>query len=332
MASSESILVVGELAQGKPSTVTRELLAAARKLAQGMGASVSVVFCAEKAGQDVGEAIAAGANRVYTVEHALLTDGHPEAHLAALEKVVKQLTPTVVLLGRTPLGRDVAPRLAFRLDVGLAQDCMALEWDAAQAGLVAHRPVYGGVSTAKVLLRTRPCLVTVRPKVFEPLSLDSPPQGEVASLKIDLDTSVCVTTLVERVHEHAAGVRLEDARVVVGVGRGIGGPGPVKQAEELAGLLRGAVGASRAVCDAGWLPFPYQVGLTGKTITADLYIAIAISGASQHMAGVATVKNIVAINKDSEANIFKEARYGVVGDWTKVLPSFIETVRELVKS
>jgi electron transfer flavoprotein alpha subunit len=148
----------------------------------------------------------------------------------------------------------------------------------------------------------------------------------------NLAPTVIKARLVETVKGESEGVRLEDAHVVVSGGRGLGGPEPFQQLEDLARLLHGAVGASRAVCDAGWLPHSYQVGLTGKTITPDLYITVAISGASQHMAGCSASKHIVAINKDADANIFKSSSFGVVGDWNKVLPSFIEAVRELVKS
>ena len=149
------------------------------------------------------------------------------------------------------------------------------------------------------------------------------------SFPVELDGSQALTQVVEVVKEEAAGVKLEDARVVVSGGRGLGGPEPFAGLEGLARLLGGAVGASRAAVDSGWVPAAYQVGLTGKTITPDLYITVAISGASQHMAGCSGAKVIVAINKDAEANIFKEARYGVVGDWERVIPALTEAVREL---
>ena len=148
-------------------------------------------------------------------------------------------------------------------------------------------------------------------------------------LSVDTAGAVRVRSL-ERVEQAAEGIRLEDARVVVSGGRGLGGPEPFKQLDELAALLGGTVGASRAACDAGWVPSSYQVGLTGKTVTPELYIAVGISGASQHMAGCSNARAIVAINKDEGANIFKEARFGVAGDWQKVLPAFIEQLHELL--
>ena len=169
-------------------------------------------------------------------------------------------------------------------------------------------------------------------KTIEPLPEDKKRSGEVEIIELTLDETRIKTALVETVVQEAEGIKLEDASVIIGGGRGLGGPEPFDQLEELAKLFNGAVGASRAVCDAGWLDHAFQIGLTGKTVTPDLYIMVGISGASQHMAGCSASKTIVAINKDGDANIFKEARYGVVGDWEKVLPSFTSTVEDLMKS
>ena len=177
-----------------------------------------------------------------------------------------------------------------------------------------------------------PQIAAIRPKTYEPLDPDAGRSGQVVAFPVDIDASAAKTRVVDVVKEEAEGIKLEDARIVVSGGRGLGGPEPFSQLEELAGLLGGAVGASRAAVDSGWVPANYQVGLTGKTITPDLYITVAISGASQHMAGCSGSKAIVAINKDADANIFKEARYGVVGDWEKVIPALTETVRELTQS
>jgi len=167
--------------------------------------------------------------------------------------------------------------------------------------------------------------------VYEPLDADASRRGQVVSFPVELDASQALTTLVNTVKEEAQGIKLEDARIVVSGGRGLGGPEPFQDLEALAKLLGAGLGASRAAVDSGWVPASYQVGLTGKTITPDLYITVAISGASQHMAGCSGAKVIVAINKDVEANIFKEARYGVVGDWQKILPALTETIRELTQ-
>jgi len=163
-----------------------------------------------------------------------------------------------------------------------------------------------------------------------PLARDDSRKGEVITIEAGLDPSAIRTKVLEKVKEEVEGVKLEDAAVVISGGRGIGGPEGFEQLEELAKLLKGAVGASRPVCDNEWMSDKSQVGLTGKIVTPDLYIAVGISGASQHMAGCSGAKTIVALNKDAEANIFKMAHYGVVGDWKKTFPAFAEKIKELV--
>ena len=326
------VLVIGELNGDALQSITGELLAAGRRIADVTGENVGVALLngGDTAGQ---EAVSLGADNAYLVQDEVLAEMQLDAQVAALEKVCGEVHPSVVLIGRTLAGRDVGPRLAFRLGVGLAQDCLQVEADANSGRVVAVRPVYGGNALAKVTFPdANPQMVVMRAKAYEPLDADDSRAGEVSIINPGLDSSVVKARLVETVSQAAEGVRLEDANIVVGGGRGLGGPEPFDQLEDLARLLGGAVGASRAVCDAGWLDHSYQVGLTGKTITPDLYITVGISGASQHMAGCSASKNIIAINRDADANIFKSASFGVVGDWKNVLPSFIETVRELVNS
>ena len=326
------VLVIGEMNGDALQSITGELLAAGRGIADVTGENVGVALLngGDTAGQ---EAISLGADHAYLVQDEVLAEMQLDAQVAALEKVCAEVQPSVVLIGRTLAGRDVGPRLAFRLGVGLAQDCLQVDADANSGRIVAVRPVYGGNALAKVTFpEANPQMVVMRAKGYEPLDADDSRSGEVSIINPGLDASVVKARLVETVTQAAEGVRLEDANIVVGGGRGLGGPEPFDQLEDLARLLGGAVGASRAVCDAGWLDHSYQVGLTGKTITPDLYITVGISGASQHMAGCSASKNIVAINRDVDANIFKSASFGVVGDWKNVLPSFIETVRELVNS
>ena len=326
------VLVVGEVSGDELHSITGELLAAGRGIGNATGEAVGVALLngSDAAGQ---AAIAQGADTAYLVQDEVLADMQLDAQIAALEKVCNEVQPSTVLIGRTLSGRDVGPRLAFRLGVGLAQDCLQVEADGASGRITAVRPVYGGNALAKVSFPdTNPQMVVLRAKAYEPLDADESRSGEVVVINPGLDASVVKARLVETVTQESEGVRLEDAGIVIGGGRGLGGPEPFDQLEDLAKLLGGAVGASRAVCDAGWLDHSYQVGLTGKTITPDLYITVGISGASQHMAGCSASKNIVAINRDADANIFKSASFGVVGDWKNVLPSFIETVRELVDS
>ncbi len=332
MAEAQGILVLGDVTTGQLSATSQELLAAGRRLASELGQELAIGLFGDSL-EGVGEeAISYGADKVYSVTHPSLASYQVDGYLAAMQTLCEEVNPNIVLLGRTNEGRELAPRLAFRLGVGLAQDCLEVTLDSESKRLLAHRPVYGGSAIAVVSCNYTPQVAAIRPKVYEPLEPDASRQGEVISFPVELDSSVARGRVVDVVMEAAEGVKLEDAKIVVSGGRGLGGPEPFAHLEELAGILSGAVGASRAAVDSGWVPPTYQVGLTGKTITPDLYITVAISGASQHMAGCSGAKVIVAINKDSEANIFKEARYGVVGDWEKILPAFTETVRELIQS
>ena len=332
MADGSGVLVLSEAGGGQLSGTSQEILAAGRKIADDLGEELAIGLLGDTLEGAAQEAISYGADHVYAVTHPLLAQYQVELYLAAMETISREIKPSVILIGRTNEGRELAPRLAFRLGVGLAQDCLEVAIDPANRKLLANRPVYGGNAVAVISCNYSPQIAAVRPKVYEPLEPDSSRQGQVTSFPVDLDDSLARTRVVDVVKEEAVGVKLEDAQIVVSGGRGLGGPEPFKDLEELAKILGGAVGASRAAVDSGWVPPAYQVGLTGKTITPDLYITIAISGASQHMAGCSGAKVIVAINKDPEANIFKEARYGVVGDWEKVLPALTETIRELTQS
>ena len=323
------ILVYGEVANGALHPITGELLSAGR----GLNGDLSVALLGDDLDGASSEAIALGADRVYLVRHPLLSGLPVDALVAAFEQVCRQTGPAVVLVGKTEIGPDLAPRVAFRLGVGLANDCVEVRADSETGRVAATRPVYGGNATATVTFGDAdPQVVVIRGKAYDPLEADSSRTGEVVDVRVDLEPSVIKVRHVDSVRREAAGLRLEDASVVVSGGRGLGGPEPFEALKELAGLLGGAVGASRAVCDAGWMDHSYQVGLTGKTVTPDLYITVGISGASQHMAGCSGAKHIVAINRDPDANIFKEASYGVVGDWKNILKGFIDAVRELQQS
>ena len=326
------VLVVGEIADGHISPTTRELLAAGRQVADDAGVPLAVALAGSTAQEAASGCGAAGADKAYAVQDPLLEDYQIDLHLAALEGVCRQTGPQVVLTARSNIGRELAPRLAARLGVGLAQDCLEVKWDSDGHRLLANRPVFGGNAIAVVACTADPQMACIRPKTYEPLDPDHSRQAEVVPVQVELDASMAKAKVINVVAEESEGVRLEDARIVVSGGRGLGGPEPFTQIEELAGVLSAGVGASRAAVDSGWVPPAWQVGLTGKTITPDLYITVGISGASQHMAGCSGAKVLVAINKDSEANIFKECRYGVVGDWQKVLPAFTEAVRELLES
>jgi len=332
MAEAKGVLVLGELAAGELASVSQELLAAGRKIADDLGEELTMALLGASIEGASQQAISYGADRVFAVTHPLLEQYQVDLYLSALESLCRETSPNILLMARTEEGRELAPRLAFRLGVGLAQDCLEVSVDPSARRLLANRPVYGGNAVAVVSCNFTPQIAAVRPKVYEPLEADTSRQGQIVSFPVELERSQARTQVLQRVEEAATGIKLEDARVVISGGRGLGGPEPFASLEELAKIMGGAVGASRAAVDSGWVPSNYQVGLTGKTITPDLYIMVAISGASQHMAGCSGAKVIVAINKDAEANIFREARYGVVGNWEQVIPAFTEAVRELVQS
>jgi electron transfer flavoprotein alpha subunit len=330
MAEYKGVMTYGEITEGKLAAISTELLGCGRKLADELGQELSAVLVGSDVSSAAQEAIAFGADKVYVVDDPLLKDYQGDSYAAVMEKVVKEVTPQIIILGQTSIGRDLAPRLAFKLETTASMDCVDLAIDPDSKLLLQTRPVYGGNAQATFTGESNPQIVTVRAKAMSPLERDDSRKGEVVNIAAGLDPSAVRTKVVEKVKEEVEGIRLEDAEVVISGGRGIGNAEGFKQLEELAKMLKGAVGATRPPCDNDWVPDSAQIGLTGKIVTPDLYIAIALSGSSQHLSGCSGSKNIVAINKDPEANIFKVAHYGVVGDWKKVIPAFTEKVKELL--
>jgi electron transfer flavoprotein alpha subunit len=320
------ILVVGEVADGELIPLTGEMLGAARRLAGASGHSVASALIGSGVEAKAQETIALGADQAFVVDDAALAEYNSDAYLQAMLKVVETVSPGVILFGQTNLGRDLAPRLAFHLNTGVIMDTVALEMQGDR--LHGTRPAYGGNARAVNVVKGDPQIATVRAKSQDAAAPDASRSGQVTKVDAAIDQSKLRIKVTARKGIEAEGVRLEDADVVVSGGRGLGGPEHFDVIEQLANALGGAVGASRAVCDLGWRPVSDQVGLTGKVVSPDLYIAIAISGASQHMAGCSGSKNIVAINKDADANIFKAARFGIVEDYAKVLPPLIEAVKK----
>jgi electron transfer flavoprotein alpha subunit len=327
----KGVLVLGESLTGKLSSITGELLGCGRGLAQKLGEELSAALLGSGVESLARDAIALGADRVFVVDDPLLESYEGEAYSAALERVVQAAAPRVLLLGQTGAGRDLAPRLAFRLATGLATDCVDLDVDPHTGELIQTRPAYGGNVRAVFASEGRPQMATVRAKAMAPLGRDDARTGDVIRVEAALDPSKIRVRVVKRVEEEVAGVRLEDAPAVVTGGRGVGGPEGFRELEKLAKLLKGAVGATRPAVDSGWVPGTVQIGLTGKVVAPDLYIAVALSGSSQHMAGCSGSKHIVAINRDPEASVFQEAHFGVVGDWRQIVPAFAEKLRELLR-
>jgi electron transfer flavoprotein alpha subunit len=315
------ILVIAEVAEGKVAPISYELLAAARQLADQGAGSVSAFVAGDANAADL---VAHGADAVYAGTAASLPAAPAAAYVPAVNAAIEQSGADIVLLGQTSLGRDLGPALAFDHKTAVAMDCVALAIDGGK--LRVTRSAYGGNARAEHTWKNSLQIATVKAKSFDPLPADAGRSGSTTTIDAAADSKVKVLSTEKA---QAAGVRIEDAPVVVSGGRGLGDPSAFTMLEELAGLLKGAVGASRAACDLGWYPPAQQVGLTGKTVSPELYIAIGISGASQHMAGMSGSKNIVAINKDPDANIVHVSRFAIVDDYKKVLPALIEAIKKL---
>jgi electron transfer flavoprotein alpha subunit len=332
MPELNEILIVSYIREGMTDSTANELLRAARDLSDQVPMIVSLAILGTDDDALAKIAISAGADKVYLLNDPQLNQYQSDIFVHCMSEICTMINPSIVLIARNAEGRELAPRLAFRLRTGLAQDCLEVAMDESTNRLLANRPVYGGSAIAVVACNADPQIAAIRPKAYEPLDFDESRTGEIIKVEISIPQDLVKTKILDRVSEESEGVQLEDARIVIAGGRGLGGPEPFEQLGELANILDGAVGASRAAVDSGWVPHSFQVGLTGKTITPDVYITVAISGASQHMAGCSGSKVIVAINKDPEANIFIDAKYGIVGDWENILPALTETIRELTDS
>ncbi len=333
MAEGKGVLVLGECVDGKLASVSTELLGIGRKLADELGEELIAAVLKDDVSSAAQDAIAFGADKVYKIQDPLLKEYATDPYLMATTKLCQEIKPNILLMGQNSIGRDLAPRLAFRLETGLATDCIDLAIDSSTKLMKMTKPVYGGNAVAIIVCEnTKPQMATVRPKSQEPLARDDSRKGEIVDFDAGIDAGQVRGKFVERQMTEVEGVKLEDAEVVVCGGRGIGGPENFAQIQELANMLGGAMGATRPPCDSGWVPTTIQVGLTGKIVTPTLYIAVGVSGASQHLSGCSGSKNIIAINKDPEANIFKVAQYGVVGDYKKILPPFMAKVKELLAS
>ncbi len=291
------------------------VLGSGRRLADSLGGKLRAVLIGP-ADEALSKGAAAAADTVAVADHALLAEYHPELYLTALATICKPLAPGVVLLGNDTYSQELAPRLAHRLGGSSAGD--AVDVAAADGAVRVTRGVYGGKATAVIALKRSPAVVWVRARAMAPAETAGRSAGEIEKLSLDLAAPERVQ-VVSRHVEAREGVRLEDARLIVSGGRGLGGPEPFKQLQGLADAIGAQMAASRAACDAGWVPPSWQVGQTGKKVAPELYLAIAISGASQHIMGIADSKVICAINRDPDAPIFKHCRFGLVEDYEKVV-------------
>lgn len=331
MSDRNGIAILGETSNGALSSITLELLGAGRQLADQAGQPLVALFIGEGITATAAEAFKYGADKVVVIDSIAYANYLTDTFVGAVHNFDNEFNPEFMLFGHTPVGRDLAPRLSFRLNTGLTLDCIELNLDPATGLLQKVKPVYGGNAVATYVCEEgRPQMAAVRPKTMTPATRDESRTGEVTPFDPVLDETASRVKFIRKDVEEAVGIKLEDADVVICGGRGLGGPEPFKQLEELAALLGGAVAASRPPCDSKWCPSGYQIGLTGKLISPALYIGIALSGSSQHQSGMSGSKTIVAVNKDEEANIFDIAHYGVVGEYQRVLPAFIEKCKEMM--
>ncbi|HET8678925.1 MAG TPA: electron transfer flavoprotein subunit alpha/FixB family protein [bacterium] len=321
------MLVLGTLADGSLSRSSLELVGAARALDAAFSAGVAAALLGH--GQGLAGAVETlhqhGVGTVYRVDDPALDVGQADAFLAAAEQVVQKARPDIVLVTADTVGREVAPRLAHRLGAGLVSECVEIA--AEGSDVVARRQAYGGRAMATYVVRRRPAVLSVKPRVLD-VPQPSPVKGNVEDVPVTIDLAKLPTRVREVLREKSE-VSLEDAQIVIGGGRGLGGPDGFAAIGALAEALGGAVGSSRPPADAGWVPISWQIGQTGKTIRPALYIAVGISGATQHVAGMAGSRTIVAINRDPEAPIFGVAHLGIVGDYREVLPPLIAKIKQL---
>lgn len=323
--------VVGEItSEGKLHSVTAELLGEGRKLADELGTDVSVVLMGHEIGDLARRAAGYGADRVFVVDHPTLERYRTQPFTNVLTGLINTHKPEIVLIGATPMGRDLASRVAARIKAGLTADCTELTIHPETKLLEQTRPAFGGNVMATILCEfTRPQMATVRPKVMAPQPFDESAQAEIIKVPVDIQERAIATKIVEVIKdESGSDVNLTEADIIVSGGRGLGGPEHFALIRELAEAVGGAVGASRATVDAGWIPATHQVGQTGKTVHPKLYIACGISGAVQHLAGMSSSDCIVAINKDPDAPIFNVAHFGIVGDLFQVIPAMVEAIQQ----
>jgi electron transfer flavoprotein alpha subunit len=313
---SNNVLVIAEQRDGALKKVAFEMLGVGGELAAALGGRVEAALLGSGVGELTSDLAEHGATKVYVADDEGLAVYSSEGYADTLAQLAGQFEPSVILLGATAMGRDLGPRLAARLGVGLASDCTSLE--IVDGRLLATRPIFAGKALAKVKLNGDPQMATVRPNV---LAAPEPDASAAATVEpMAASTERVRAKVVEIAGAREGEIDVAEADVIVSGGRGVGGPEGFGPISSLAKTLGAAVGASRAAVDAGWIEHAHQVGQTGKTVTPNMYIACGISGAIQHLAGMKTSKAIVAVNKDPEAPIFKVANYGIVGDLFEVVP------------
>jgi electron transfer flavoprotein alpha subunit len=322
------VWVFAEQRDGRPASVAFELLGAGRRLANELRTDLSAILLGGDE-TSASELIEWGADRVYLCTDQSLRAFNDEVYTEALSRLINEHRPEIVLAGATPVGRSFIPRVAARLRTGLTADCTSLQMEKESGNLLQIRPAFGGNIMATIVCPNhRPQMATVRPRVMKKGEPEEGRQGEIININLeDIATRTKVIDTIKEVSDTM--VNLHEADVIVAGGRGVGGPDGFKMLEELAIVLDGAIGASRAAVDEGWIPYSHQIGQTGKTVCPNIYIACGISGAVQHLVGMQSSDIIIAINKNPEAPIFNVATYGLVGDLFEIIPLLTKKIKEL---
>lgn len=337
MDDLKGILVIGEVDDKKLTSITRELLGGARSLSGSLGDEVNLLLVGEQTSQLTQEGLSYGADNVYLTDDPMFSEFNSDAYTHLISALCKKIQPFLCLFGQNDMGREIAPRVAARLVAGLCMDCAEIKVGPEKRKAIQTRPVYGGKALAKYSsFAGRMQVNTVKAKSMVPIDSQAGKKGEIIKIEMigineDIEPFQKRVSLISREKQETEGVKLEEAKVIVAGGGGIGSQEGFKWIRDLAGILRGAVGATRVPVDEGWVPHSLEIGQTGKIVNPDLYIAIGISGATQHITGMLNSKCIIAINKDSDANIFKVSNFGVVADYREILPGLIENLKPLVQ-
>jgi electron transfer flavoprotein alpha subunit len=321
------VLVFAEQIDGKLSRVSLELLGKGRELASALNVELAGILLGSQVKSLAQELICYGADRVFLVDDPKLAHYQTGIYTSVITQQLIEAKPEILLIGATDIGRDLAPRVARRIGTGLTADCTSLAIDKEKRLLLQTKPGYGGnMMFTFICPEHRPQMATVRPGVMQASIRDSSRNGEVINVPVQIEEKDMMVKTLKRVKEARQGVNLEEARIIVAGGKGVGRAEKFSLIHELADVLGAQVGATRDVVDAGWISDGHMVGQTGKTVKPELYIACGISGAVQHVSGIWDSKTIVAINTDPNAEIFKVADFGIVGDLHEVLPALIEGI------
>ncbi|MCX5668309.1 MAG: electron transfer flavoprotein subunit alpha [Candidatus Omnitrophica bacterium] len=332
LSAYRDVWVFCEQKKGVIQTISFELLGEGKKLAKKLGGKLCAVLLGDNIESKADEAAWRGADRVYLVNSPQLKDYQDEPYTKVLVELIKECKPEVVLCGATTIGRSLMSRVAVLIDAGLTADCTGLDIDEKERLLLQTRPAFGGNIMATIITPNhRPQMATVRHKVMKEPELNKSRKAEVIKKKYGDGILSSRTRIIDIVEEIEETINLSEADIIVSGGRGLSGPENFSLIKELAKVIGGAVGSSRAAVDAGWMPYSHQVGQTGKTVCPKLYIACGISGQIQHLIGMQSSKVILAINKDPDAPIFKVATYGIVGDIFEIIPALTKEFRKLLK-